>query len=310
MIIKIGSRKSKLAMWQTETVAARLQKSGIETVICSMETKGDKILNTTIAKIGSKGVFTEELEMQLANGTTDIAVHSAKDMQSNLPAGFSLIAFTERERVNDVLISLDLGLNLEDTSRDIRIGTSSVRRIALLKHYYPHLETVEMRGNLQTRIAKMKNGACDALMLAFAGVKRMEYQDMIVKFFPESDFVPPVGQGCIAVESSDNLSEEKKKMVRDCLNNRESEVCLLSERAFLKKLEGGCSIPAFALAVLVGGQIKLTGGLASLEGSKILKKSLIGPESSAEKLGEQLGNYILENGGREMLAEIRQKQAK
>lgn len=274
-----------------------------------METKGDRILDTTIAKIGSKGVFTEELEMQLAEGATDIAVHSAKDMQSTLPAGFSLIAFMERERVNDVLISTDPGIDLEDTSRKVRIGTSSVRRIALLKHYYPHLETVEMRGNLQTRIEKMKNGVCDALMLAYAGVKRMEYENMIVKIFPEAEFVPPVGQGCIAVEAANNLPTEKKKMVRDCLNNKESEICLLAERAFLKKLEGGCSIPAFALAVLMGGQIRLTGGLASLDGGRILKKRLSGPESSAEKLGEQLGNYILENGGREMLAEIRQTQS-
>jgi hydroxymethylbilane synthase len=297
-------------MWQTETVAARLQQNGIETIICSMETTGDKILNTTIAKIGSKGVFTEELEAQLAGGITDIAVHSAKDMQSSLPAGFSLIAFTERERVNDVLISFDPALNIEDTSRHIRIGTSSVRRIALLQHFYPHLETVEMRGNLQTRIEKMKKGACDALMLAYAGVKRMDYQDMIVKIFPESDFIPPVGQGCIAVEASDNLAEDKKKMIRDCLNKRESEVCLLAERAFLKRLEGGCSIPAFALATLADGQITLTGGLASLDGTKILKKCLIGPEATAEKLGEQLGNHILENGGKEMLAEIRQSQAR
>jgi hydroxymethylbilane synthase len=295
-------------MWQTETVADRLQKSGMETIICSMETKGDKILDTTIAKIGSKGVFTEELEMQLATGATDIAVHSAKDMQSNLPAGFGLIAFTERERVNDVLISTDPRLDLDDSSRKIRIGTSSVRRVALLNHYYPYLETVEMRGNLQTRIEKMKNGVCDALMLAYAGVKRMQYDDMIVKIFSESDFIPPVGQGCIAIEASNNLPAEKKKMIRDCLNNKESEICLLAERAFLKKLEGGCSIPAFALAVLESGQINLTGGLASLDGSKILKKCLTGPESSAEKLGEQLGNFILENGGREMLAEIRQTQ--
>jgi hydroxymethylbilane synthase len=296
-------------MWQTETAAARLQENGIETIICSMETKGDRILDTTIAKIGSKGVFTEELETQLAIGATDIAVHSAKDMQSNLPAGFSLIAFTERERVNDVLLSADPTLDLDDRSRKIRIGTSSVRRVALLNHYYPHVETVEMRGNLQTRIEKMKKGVCDGLMLAYAGVKRMEYEDMIVKIFPESDFVPPVGQGCIAVEASDSLSAEKKKMVRDCLNNKESEICLLAERAFLKKLEGGCSIPAFALAVLTNGEINLTGGLASLDGTKILKNCLIGPVSSAQKLGEQLGSYILDNGGKEMLAEIRQAQA-
>ena len=308
-IIRIGTRKSRLAMWQTETVAAQLQAAGMETVICGMETKGDKVLDTSIAKIGSKGVFTEELETQLAGGLTDIAVHSAKDMQSCLPSGFSLIAFTERERVNDVLISFDPGLTLEEPDRKIRIGTSSVRRVALLRHYYPWTETVAMRGNLQTRIEKMRQGGCDALMLAYAGVKRMGYEDMIVTIFPESDFIPPVGQGCIAVEASDNLPEDKKNMVRGCLNNLESEICLLAERAFLKRLEGGCSIPAFALAVLTDGRITLSGGLASLDGGKILKHSLTGPAASAEALGEELGDCILENGGREMLAQIRLAQA-
>ncbi len=152
--INIGSRKSKLAMWQTDTIADMLQKNGMNTSISSMETKGDKILDVSIAKIGSKGVFTEELEDQLSNGTTDIAVHSAKDMQSTLPDGFELIAFTDREKSNDVLVSRTRDINLDDNSRPIRIGTSSVRRIALLKHFYPHVETVEMRGNLQTRIKK------------------------------------------------------------------------------------------------------------------------------------------------------------
>ncbi|MDR3630399.1 MAG: hydroxymethylbilane synthase [Desulfocapsaceae bacterium] len=307
--IRIGTRKSRLAMWQTETVAASLQAGGMETTICSMETTGDKILDTSIAKIGSKGVFTEELEMQLAGGLTDIAVHSAKDMQSCLPPGFDLIAFTERERVNDVLLSLDPDLRLEDFGRTFRIGTSSVRRIALLRHFYPHVQTVEMRGNLQTRIEKMRKGDCDALMLAYAGVKRMGYEDMIVKIFPESDFIPPVGQGCIAVEASNSLAEDKRKRVRDCLNNEESECCLLAERAFLKTLEGGCSIPAFALAVLNADRISLTGGLVSLDGSRILKKCLAGPAESAEQLGEELGRAILEIGGREMLAEIRRAQA-
>ncbi len=307
--IKIGTRKSKLAMWQTETVAQELGEAGMKTVVSSMETKGDKILDTTIAKIGSKGVFTEELEEQLASGTTDIAVHSAKDMQSSLPDGFSIIAYTKREKVNDVLVSRDSTLDINDTTRNIRVGTSSVRRVALLNHYYPHVETVEMRGNLQTRIQKMENGDCDALMLAYAGVKRMEYEDMIVKIFSESQLIPPVGQGCIAIEASSALSEEKRNRVRDCLNDHESEACLLAERAFLKKLEGGCSIPAFGLAILDGEQLTLTGGLASLDGSQILQKNEIGGLADAEKLGQQLGEYILENGGREMLAEIRAQQA-
>jgi hydroxymethylbilane synthase len=295
-------------MWQTETVAGMLNEQGMETVISSMETKGDKILDVSIAKIGSKGVFTEELEEQLQSGATDIAVHSAKDMQSMLPPGFGLIAFTAREKVNDVLLALDTSLSLDDPGKKIRIGTSSVRRIALLKHYYPHVQTVEMRGNLQTRIQKMRDGACDALMLAYAGVKRMEYADMIVKVFPEDEFVPPVGQGCIAIESSDGLSAEKKAMVRACLNNPDSESCLLAERAYLRKLEGGCSIPAFGLAVLDNDILTLTVGLASLDGSTILRKTEQAPRQDAEKLGERLGDYILENGGREMLAEIRKHQ--
>ncbi|MEE4241090.1 MAG: hydroxymethylbilane synthase [Desulfopila sp.] len=306
--IRIGTRKSKLAMWQTETVARALQADGITTEICSMDTKGDKILNTTIAKIGSKGVFTEELEEQLASGVTDIAVHSAKDMQSSLPAGFELIAFTAREQVNDVLVSEIRDFSLSDTGKTLRIGTSSVRRVALLKHFYPHLETVDMRGNLQTRIAKMRAGQCDALMLAYAGVKRMGYADMIAHIFPETTFIPPVGQGCIAIEAAATLSASKKAQIRCCVNNRESENCLLAERGFLKRMEGGCSIPAFALAVMNDGVVTLQGGLASLDGHTILKKEEKGAPEDAAGIGKRLGQYILDNGGRELLAEIRKTQ--
>ncbi len=307
-MITIGSRKSKLAMWQTLTVAEALNENGMETRINSMETRGDRILDVSIAKIGSKGVFTEELEEQLASGITDIAVHSAKDMQSSLPEGFILIAFTEREKVNDVLVSRDGTIDLEDSSHPVRIGTSSVRRKALLRHYFPHVETVEMRGNLQTRIAKMDDGACDALMLAYAGVKRMEYDGLIVMEFDEKTFIPPVGQGCIAIEAATSLDAEKLSRVRDCLNDVDSEVCLLAERAFLKKLEGGCSIPAFGLAVLEGNEIILNAGLASLDGQQIIRRKENGSREDAEKIGERAGEYILENGGREMLAEIRKQQ--
>jgi len=308
-MITIGSRKSKLAMWQTETVARALNEHGMETKINSMETKGDKILHTSIAKIGSKGVFTEELEVQLVEGITDIAVHSAKDMQSQLPEEFTLIAFTQREKVNDVLVSMDRTIDLTDSSRSVQIGTSSVRRRALLRHYYPHVETVEMRGNLQTRIQKMKDGACDALMLAYAGVKRMEYEDMIVMEFDEKKFTPPVGQGCIAIEAAVNLDTDKAVRIRGCLNNEESEACLLAERAFLKKLEGGCSIPAFGLAILENDQIILTAGLVSLDGQTLLRREERGSQQDAEQIGLQLGEFILENGGREMLVEIRREQA-
>ena len=306
--IAIGTRKSKLAMWQTNTVAELLEAKGMTTRISSMETIGDKVLDTSIAKIGSKGVFTEELEAQLASGETDIAVHSAKDMQSKLPEGFELIAFTDREKVNDVLISDDPAIDIDDSSKKLRVGTSSVRRVALLKHFYPHVETVEMRGNLQTRIRKMREGVCDALMLAYAGVKRMEYDDLIVKIFSEEEFIPPVGQGCIGIEAATTLDPIKRQQIRACLNNTESEACLLAERAYLKQLEGGCSIPAFGLAKLHEETLTLKVGLASLDGSKILKKVISGSVAEAEAMGKAAGQYILEHGGREMLAEIRRQQ--
>ncbi len=296
-------------MWQTETVAGFLNDAGMETQISSMETIGDKILDTSIAKIGSKGVFTVELEDQLASGITDIAVHSAKDMQSQLPEGFTLIAFTEREKVNDVLLSTDGSIDITDSARPLVVGTSSVRRRAFLRHHYPHVKIVEMRGNLQTRIKKMKGGDCDALMLAYAGVKRMGYSDMIVMEFDEQQFVPPVGQGCIAIETATSLASEKIEKIRACLNNPVSEACLLAERAFLKKLEGGCSIPAFGYAVLDGDELTLTAGLASLDGSNILRTTEKGSSQDPEKLGKRVGEYILNNGGREMLAEIRRLQA-
>jgi hydroxymethylbilane synthase len=308
-MITIGSRKSKLAMWQTETIAGYLNEAGMETQISSMETIGDKKLDTSIAKIGSKGVFTVELEEQLASGFTDIAVHSAKDMQSQLPEGFTLIAFTEREKANDVLLSTDASIDITDTTRPLVVGTSSVRRKAFLKHYYPHVTTVEMRGNLQTRISKMKDGDCDALILAYAGVKRMGYCDMIIKEFDDQQFVPPVGQGCIAIEAATSLAPEKMEKIRACLNNPVSEACLLAERAFLKKLEGGCSIPAFGHAVLDGDELTLTAGLASLDGTRILRITEKSSAQDPEKLGKKVGEYILNNGGREMLAEIRKLQS-
>ena len=311
MIITIGTRKSKLAMWQTEAVAGLLHKAGLKTKINSMETIGDKVLDRSIAKIGSKGVFTQELEEQLAAGITDIAVHSAKDMQSILPDGFELIAYTEREKVNDVLVSTNRDIDIADAAKPLVIGTSSVRRRAFLRNYYPHVKIVEMRGNLQTRIRKMENGACDALMLAYAGVKRMGYEDMIAYEFDAAEFTPPVGQGCIAIEVASSLELSKVQQVRDCLNNRLSEICLLAERAFLRKLEGGCSIPAFGYATLSddGSEVTLTAGLASLDGKTILRKTETGSVDNPEAVGRSVGEYVLANRGKEMLAEIRRQQA-
>ncbi len=307
--VRIGTRKSKLAMWQTEMVADLLHAAGIKTIISSMETIGDKRLDTSIAKIGSKGVFTEELETQLATGLTDIAVHSAKDMPSVLPDGFELIAFTAREQANDVLLSRDLSIDIDSPQRKLKIGTASVRRVALLRHFYPHVETVEVRGNLQTRIKKMDEGLCDALMLAYAGVKRMGYEEMIVKKFPTEQFIPPVGQGCIAIEAATSLDGSLRQLLRRHLNNEASEVCLIAERAYLKELNGGCSIPAFGMAQLSGTTLTLCAGLVSLDGKEIIKKEMTARVDSAKELGKNLGIYILEHGGREILDQIRQQQS-
>ncbi len=308
-MIKIGTRKSKLAMWQAEHVADLLKKSGIESEIISTETIGDKILNTSIAKIGSKGVFTEEIEAMLRNGEIDIAVHSAKDLPSDLGDEFELIAFGKREKVNDVLLSNDPGFLIDVTDRQVTVGTSSVRRVAMLKHFYPHVTTVEMRGNLQTRIKKMGDGQCDALMLAYAGVTRMKYDDKIVKILSEKEFITPTGQGSVAVEVAVTMPQEIKTAIKQSINCEETELRIIAERAFLKKLQGGCSIPVFAHATLEDKKLSLSGGLISLDGSHIIKSTIEMDSADAVVLGTELGEYVLENGGRELLAEIRQQQA-
>ena len=307
MNIVIGSRKSDLAMWQTRLVADRLNQAGINTDIVPIDTVGDRVLDTAIAKIGAKGVFTEALEDKLASGEIDIAVHSAKDMPSVLPEDFTLIAFTERERPADVLIG-HRPLTLDDPARSVTIGTSSVRRQALLRRHFPHVRVVDIRGNVRTRIQKMEAGLCDGIIMAYAGIHRMGLDDLIVRTFPEDLFIPPVGQGCIAVEASRQLAPEKKEAVRARVNHPASEACLLAERAFLRRLEGGCSIPAFALARLDGQTLTLSGGLMSLDGRQFIGDTRRDRADRAVDLGEALGNGILEAGGRRLLDDIKRQQ--
>ncbi|MEQ8237669.1 MAG: hydroxymethylbilane synthase [Cyclobacteriaceae bacterium] len=298
-IIKIGTRKSKLALWQAYYVQQKLEEAGWPTALVTMETKGDKVLDVSIAKIGSKGVFTEELEDKLADGSVDIAVHSAKDMQSSLPDGFEIIAFSKREKVEDVIVS-DGAIDL---SQPTVLGTSSTRRIATLSHFYPKVKTVEVRGNLQTRIQKMRDGLCDGLLLAYAGVHRMEYDHMIKHVLSVDEFIPAVGQGSIAIESHDSLSLEKKEAIRQAINDDETWQCLSAERAYLKKLEGGCSIPVFALARRVNHQVEIVGGIVSLDGKERIVKSDKG--NNSQLLGEKLAEEVLKNGGDRILKEIK-----
>lgn len=302
--IRIGTRGSKLALWQAEHIAALIKPSGYRTEIVPIETRGDKILDVSIAKIGSKGVFTEEIEAQLLEGTIDIAVHSAKDLSSEIPDELELVAFTEREMVNDVVISVDRNKNL--STPGLKIGTSATRRVAFLKHYYPHTEAVSVRGNLQTRFAKLQAGECDALLLAYAGVHRMGFDAHIIEKIETSYFVPAVGQGSIAVECHKKLAFDKKQVVERWVNHPETEDCIRTERAFLKTLHGGCSIPAFGYAHFEGSLITLKAGIISLDGQRVVKVKQSGTPLENKELGERVAREVLENGGEQILWEIRQ----
>lgn len=302
--IRIGTRGSRLALWQAETAAEKLQANGFKTELVIISTKGDQVLDKSLAKIGAKGVFTEELEIALRENIIDVAVHSAKDVQSTIPADLELLAFMEREKVNDVLLSLDPNFKLTRDSKAV-IGTSSTRRKALLHKYYPHVITTESRGNLQTRLHKLEEKQFDALMLAYAGVVRMGYENLIVHTFPEEEFVPAAGQGSVAIECARSMDPDLKKGLKQVLNHTETHIRLLAERAFLHTMEGGCSIPSFALASLTDHGVSITGGIVSLDGQTLLKETLAGATVMAEELGEGLANTILEQGGAEILRSIK-----
>ncbi|MDI9865258.1 MULTISPECIES: hydroxymethylbilane synthase [Flectobacillus] len=302
--IKLGTRGSKLALWQAYFVKETLEAGGLPVEIVIIETKGDQILDRSLSKIGSKGVFTEELEEKLLSGEIHIAQHSAKDLQSDLGENFEIIAFSEREKVNDVLISFDKSLTLE-SGQPFVVGTSSTRRVAMLKHFYPHIKTVDMRGNLQTRMGKLESGVCDALLLAFAGVHRMGYEEHIAQLITTDTFTPAVGQGSVAIECAVNLDADIKGKIRSLLNHPHTEKQLLAERAFLKRLQGGCSIPVFGLAQYDAetDTISMTGGIISLDGKEIIKEVLSG--SNPEEVGFALADKILDLGGGRILQEIK-----
>lgn len=305
--IRIGTRGSKLALYQANYVADLLAAHQVKSEIVIIDTRGDRILDVAISKIGSKGVFTEELEIQLESGEIDIAVHSAKDMQSSLPDGFDIIAFTPREKTNDVVISRKPDLDYRNPDKPLTLGTSSTRRVATLKHFYPHIQTVDIRGNLQTRISKMDAGTCDALLLAYAGVHRMGYDEMIRHELSLEEFTPAVGQGTIAVEASDRLDVLLKSTIQKAVHDELTGYCLKAERAFLKEVDGGCSIPIFALGTIQGQGILLKGGIVSLDGSERISLEVKGALSEAEKIGRKLAFDVMDVGGKKILDEIRTK---
>lgn len=295
-------------MWQACWVVEQIKKVKPELScrIKGIRTQGDNILDVALAKIGDKGLFTKELEYAILRGEIDMAVHSMKDLPTTLPEGLSIGAVCEREYPGDVLISRD-GKNLAELPAGALIGTSSLRRAAQLLHYRKDFKMVNLRGNVQTRIKKLDENRFDATVLAYAGVRRMGLDHRISQVIPIEIMLPAVGQGSIGVEAASSNAE-----ILDLLKNidhQESRQAVRSERAFLKKLEGGCQVPIGAHAVAEGGCLRLEGAVVSLDGVNMVRSSIIGDVSEAEAIGVKLAERLLEEGAAEILSRMRQENS-
>ncbi len=304
--VRLGSRKSQLALVQSEWVQAELQKHFPNSTfeIHKMSTQGDKILDVPLAKIGDKGLFTKELEVGILNKETDLAVHSLKDLPTNLPEGLVLGCITERENPADALV---LHQNHKDKQLDTLppgavVGTSSLRRLAQLRHHFPHLEFKDIRGNLNTRLAKLDAGEYDALILAVAGLHRLGYCDRIDQVIPPEISLHAVGQGALGIECRDG-DTEILDMIK-VLEHEPTKYRCLAERAFLRTLEGGCQVPIGVNTIIDGDQLTLTGMVASLDGQRLIKDTVAGAATEAEKLGIQLAEELKNQGAQDILNEI------
>lgn len=300
--ILIGTRDSQLAMWQAEWVQKKLQSfyPDFQFKLVPMKTKGDKILDVPLAKIGDKGLFTKELENGLITQEIDIAVHSLKDMPTVLPEGLTISAFCEREEPRDVYLSKH-GIKLEELPAGSLIGTSSLRRKAQLKHYRPDLNFMDLRGNLQTRWKKLMDSEMDGIVLAAAGVKRLGWEERITQILPESLMLSAVGQGSIAIEILESRSDIHELLTK--LNHWATEQAVRAERALMRKLEGGCQVPIGALAQVADGQIILQGMVASLDGERLLRAEAQG--TVPETVGIEAADRLIALGASAILAEIR-----
>ncbi|MDR3599730.1 MAG: hydroxymethylbilane synthase [Desulfosporosinus sp.] len=300
--IHIGTRDSQLAIWQAEWVQTQLTKlyPQLKFELVPMKTKGDKILDVPLSKIGDKGLFTKELEKGLLNEELDMAVHSLKDMPTLLPMGLTISAFCEREEPRDVYLSKN-GVLLEELPAGSIIGTSSLRRKAQLKHYRPDLDFRDLRGNLQTRWKKLVESDMDGIILAAAGVKRLGWEERITQILPEDMMLSAVGQGAIAIEIVENRSDIHELLAK--LNHGVTEQAVRAERALMRKLEGGCQVPIGALAQVVEGQIILRAMVASLDGVHLIKAEAKGTDP--EEVGLDVAKRLIDLGATTILAEIR-----
>lgn len=304
--IRIGSRKSQLALVQTYWVREQLQKSypDINFEVHTMSTQGDKILDVALAKIGDKGLFTKELELGMIDKSIDFAVHSLKDLPTNLPEGLALAAITERENPADAVVFHEKykGQTLETLPAGAVIGTSSLRRLAQLRHKFPHFTFKDVRGNLNTRMAKLDAGEYDALILAVAGLERLEMSDRIHQILPPDISLHAVGQGALGIEC--RADDAELITILKAIEHPQTRDRCLAERSFLRSLEGGCQVPIGVNTEINGDNLTLTGIVASVDGQKLVKDTVTGLAKDAEQLGTELANTLRQQGATEILEEI------
>ncbi len=300
--ITIGTRSSKLALWQACFIKEELQKlhPQLEITLQEIKTKGDHITDVALSKIGTKGLFTKEIEDAILNTEVDLAVHSLKDLPTKLPEGLKISAVLNRENPCDVLISRNK-IKFKDLPSGSKIGTSSLRRISQLKALRTDLEYLDLRGNLDTRIRKLEEGQYDAIILAYAGVKRLGFEAKITEHFNPKEILPAVGQGSLAIEIRENDSTIEKLI--SSLNNDEAFLCSIAERAFLNTLQGGCQVPIGAYSEISDSKITLYGLISSLNGEKIIKDKMtdILEKNNCYNLGNNLAKALLQKGGQEIL---------
>ena len=304
--LRIASRRSQLAMVQTNWVKAELEKAhpGLIVTVEAMATQGDKILDVALAKIGDKGLFTKELEAQMLIGRADIAVHSLKDLPTNLPEGLSLGCITEREDPSDSLVinKKYAHYKLQTLPKGSIVGTSSLRRLAQLRHHYPHLNFKDVRGNVITRLEKLDNGEYDCLILAAAGLVRLGFGDRIHQLIPDEISLHAVGQGALGIECIGN--NPKIIDIIKVLEHIPTSKSCLSERAFLRELEGGCQVPIGVRTILNGENLTLKGMVASLDGKRLISDQVTGLKEDPESIGIDLANSLKEQGAGKILQEI------
>ena len=298
--IKIGTRASRLALWQAQFVAAELKKifPALEIELVKVRTTGDKILDAPLAKIGGKGLFTKELELQMAAGAIDLAVHSLKDMPTELPTGFKIAAITRRAQPFDAFVSNKFP-TFDALPKNSVVGTSSLRRAAQILSLRPDLQIKNLRGNVETRLKKLDAGEFDAIILSAAGLERLGYSSRINELLTE--IIPAAGQGALAIETRAN--DEKIFSLVQKLNDAETFAAVKVEREFLTEVGGSCQIPVGVFARINGGQITVRALIASLDGKKVITASEVAPLGKIN-LGKKIAAHLLENGGREILSEL------